>query len=604
MPKKQGDRHKKTGHSFPDMIDTMVRDLSSADDPRFQRFWNYKPFPVYLGYLKNSQPVNCCCGANKAAKTTFHVWKAVMIYTGIVPPAAKGIYAKSVPLYRPRHVRIICQDYSKHWPETVRPLLLDDEGEGMLPKTWAQWDEGEHMFTGPDGSFLSIMSVDPKQQTDPNYLRGPLIDYTYIDEETTRVCFTESLARNASLPDGPAEVDLGWCPQSGKQHWQITDLYTRGYSIQDDRRLPEEDQDQGTQVIRVSMKDNPSIPAARLEEYARQFKPWEYAYRVEGKPSDRSEDPFFDMEILWSWQNDGRLGPAPTLYQCKEIEVDPENGVFIGKLELLRVTPKDKNAMVWKVWKLPENGRKYIVVEDGAEGKPNSDFHVIDVWDCTDRYKSEQVAQLRVKMVSPDLMAVQGLCMANVYGDCLFAYEENNTVGGIILEKSRYYPNVYTRPAAKQTAYMDDSERLGWHTDHVNKPAACHEAYGMVREWEHQYNGYVGVHSPDTVADMCSFQDRIEKNKAGDTVRVLSARAGAYDDCVTVLWIMSYVSRLQHHMLSEAVIDEEKEEARYDSFLENRAKDDMREGKRFGTLKKQPRMSKVLKSQGGRRHAT
>jgi len=592
--KKQGDPRQSAPMSPGQAIADLAASLTMMSDPRFKRFYNYCPAPAVIPWFRKTKPVNFLVGANKAMKTTIGIFKCIMVYTGIVPPALRSCYPVEIPVNRPRHVRIIVQNYSKHWPETIRPLLMDDDEYGMLPKVWSQYDNAEHMFYGPDGSWLSIMAVDPSQKTDPYDLRGPLVDHTYIDEETTEVAYKESLTRNATLNDGPQSVDLGWCPQSGNDHWQVKDLYALAYDLKSHERLADEQQSPFHNGLRLSMKDNPSITPEKVAQFVSTLKTWEYNYRVLGIPSARAEDPFFQLAILDKWDREKRCTPGE---RCRlvQLEVDREEGIFRGMLVPEKFA--DADAPLWEVWEWPIAGEKYIGTMDSGEGIRTGDFHAIDFWRCTEKGVAcppVQCAQLHTRSIGPDIAAIEALCVCGLFGECLFAWENNNTSGGVVTEVARNYQNNYTRGARDRSELPEEDTLLGWHTNPFNKPAALTETYRMVDQWENRYGGICGIRSQTTLNEMMKYEDRIEKNKNGDTMRILGAGKGAHDDTVTALYVMVYISRLQSDLLTVCTVSVTPSRNSYDSLLERHASEvDATATGRFAKMKPQPSIKQL-----------
>jgi len=602
VPRLIGDQQRRSYPNLAGMMSDMARSLEGADDPRYQRFWGYEPkTPRVRDWWANDRKTSVLVGANKSFKTTIGMIKAVMVFTGIIPPSLKGIYPHELPQDRPRHVRVIVADFTKHWPETIKPLLTDDS-IGVLPKSWANnYDPNQHIFYGPDGSWLSIFAADPQKNIDPRSLRGPAVDHTYIDERNHRVVWTESLTR--IFPNGPKTVDLGYCPQDGKGCWTYKDIYGQCYNLTTDQKLPESEQNPAIYVERVTMDDNPYITEKDKADIIASCKPYEIAYRVNGLYSDRTDDPFFDMDILWKWEQEDRCYRGLPV-KLVEDEIDVDEGVFKAHMTMASGWG-DETDPIWEVWKKPQHGHKYISVLDSAEGKPLSDFQVHDIWDATDKFKPYQVAQLIRRQVKPDKFAIQGLCMSTIYGGedpILFAFEQNNTCGGIVLDKCRAYQNPYLR-TSRSREIVDDTDLLGWHSDWVNKPAACQEADTMIQEWERELDSYCGIRSVRTLEDMRNFQDRIERDKNGISKRVLGARAGSHDDCVTVLWIMAYIIRIQYELLTPSAhpaIIPHDEDRNYVSELERDAERATRKsGERLAVNRAKPSLSALAQ---GRSH--
>ena len=555
--KKPGDRQHVAAKPFEAMIAEMAEQLSSADDPRFKRFWKFEPFPKVKTWFERTTRTNVLVGANKSGKTTTSIMKAICVFTGLVPPAVAKCWpgAAFIPLDRPRRVRIIVQDYSKHWPETIRPLLLDDDAWGMLPKTWAQnYNDTEHIFYGPDGSLLSIMAISPKDTDEVKIamtLRGPLIDHTYIDELQKRIVFTESLVRSATLRDGPHSVDLGFCPQEGYD-WTFEDIYKTGYDSKTDEELPEEVRPADINVMRIGMKDNPSISSEEIDAFVRSLKPHEIAYRVEGKYSARAGDPYFDIDRLTKWKTSGCIRPGvPHIVIQKHCDV--EAGEFNGKLVSMP-SAVDRTTPVWEVWEKPRAGEYYLMTVDTAEGHKHSDANVCDVWRCSKSGKIDvnhpvQVAQLRIVQMKPGEFIEECLCVATIYGEIMVAYEVNNTSGGTVRDRSRNYPNLYRRRSVK-TEIEDDTDLLGWWTDGVAKAAALEECYHMMQNWNVVED--CGLRSVSTCEELMAYQELIERDpKTHASKRVFASLPGVHDDTITTLFIMAYVLRFQHDVLTQ-----------------------------------------------------
>jgi len=557
----------------------LASNISGEGDPRFQRFWNYKPTPKICDWLAKSKKVNVLVGANKSMKTTMGVLKAIVVYTGIVPPAMRKAWVHSdlLPINRPRHVRIIVQNYSKHWPETIRPLLLDDEAWGMLPKTWAQnYNPEEHTFYGPDGSYLSIISVDPHQSSKDriaSILRGPIMDHTYIDELNAREVYTESLTRNATAPDGPATVDLGFCPQEGYD-WTYEDLYLTGYHRSDEKK-PEDECNPTINVLRVGMKDNPSVSQAAVDAYINTLKPWEVAYRVYGKYSRRAGDPFYDVATLDKWKQQGKFSDGEP-YCLINKKIDVEEGTFDARIVKADPMADEEIENVWRFWEQPKNGEYYMMVIDSAEGHKDGDWNNADIWRCSHDGQIDinfpvQVAQFHKQLIKPGDFIEECCCMANRWGEILLVYEVNNTSGGVVRDRSRNYPNLYTRLSEKKEI-QDQTRYLGWYSDVMSKPAALEESYALMRMWD---DDSVGLRSNTSVDEMLSYEERIERNDITQKGKRVFGPVGTglHDDTVSTFYIMSYVLRFQKEFLTESDLSDKAESEQYVSPLEKKARE-------------------------------
>lgn len=596
--KKQGDKQKESPQSIGELAAEMAASIQ-VKDARFQYFWNYKPIPKLLepdGFFRSEKKTKALLGANKSSKSTACIFEVVMVYTGMIPPSMQGVYPHEIPKNRPRRVRIIVQDYSKHWPETIRPLLLGDPkqgAEGMLPEAWSDWNEDEHMFTGPDGSYLSIVAVDPHEDVDPNVLRGPLIDHTMIDEINKMDVYTESLTRGASLQDGPKTVTLCYCPQEGYSCWTYEQLYAACYDTATKKKLPPEKRHPDIFAQVVSMRDNPSIGPRELSAFISSLKPWEVAYRVNGEYSQRSSNPYFNMEMLTYWEERNMYSDGIP-YRCIEKEVNLENGVFKAELHKIDEAESydEKYEPVWRLWDAPKDGHKYVMVMDSAEGNPDSDNQCCDIWDAITPEKPIQVAQLRMRLIKPGEFAVQCACVATLFGKCLLVIEMNNTSGGICMDRIRNYDNLYKRVSIKKTD-MDQTDQIGWHTDKFTKGPALESAYKKLNEIFRKHNGsYTPINSKFTLMEMEAFEERVVRNARNVSQTVWGARKGEHDDCVTTLAIAFRIMYNEQYKIITCNLPK-KEVSCYKSILEEQAKKQARSRGAFSGLRKKPSLNSL-----------
>ena len=541
---------------------SLVRGLREKDK-RFERFWNYKPIPKLVQAGENFFSTKKHCkgivGGNRSSKTTAAVFEAVMVYTGIIPPSMHGVYAHEEtlrsltrgPKKRARHVRIVVMDLKKHLNETILPMLTG-ENEGLLPEAWSTWDPSSYMFRGPDGSWLSIISVDPKEKVDPNRLRGPVIDHTFIDEINQELVLTESLARPAALNDGPRTVTMSFCPQEGFDCWTYRVFYKACYELKGNKtvRKPPEKCSTDVYAIQVCMKDNPSISQKMYEQQCRLYRPHERAYRVDGEYSNRTANNYYDSDLFIKWEEGDRCVPgAPFILH--EREADTEAGTFTGELERLSdfVTMEgqrldETHYPIWRMWERPGDGEKYIISADIAEGNEKSDPHSVSVWRVTDPEMPVQVAHLHMRLIKPGNLGVQAACMGNIFGNCLIIPECNNTGGGMFIDRIRNYPNLYRRPTVGNEVEKDTAH-LGWHTDRYTKGPMLDASYKMLMNMGAMeipagfdedgtpiFQNHCPFNSRITLMEFLSYEERIVKNKDDINQVTWGAKSGTHDDCL------------------------------------------------------------------------
>jgi len=588
MAKKIEDLQSKQHRPMSEINRELARKLKTTDS-RLECFLSFQPPPVYLrkgGYFRSKKRTKVIVGANKSYKTSVALWEDVMIYTGMIPAALRGVYAfeddlkdmVSGPKRRPRQVRIIVQDYSKAFPETIEPMLLGDPehgGRGFLPEAWSNYDKEKHMFHGPDGSFLSIMSVDPTQKIDPRKLRGPLIDHTHICENSLQVAYSESLTRSAGLKNGPRDVAFEFCPQDGYEDWTYKRFYASGYDTKTDERLPEEKCNPAIFVQSVTMRDNPDITEEYIQELEQSIPAYQVAFRIHGKYSAMAMNPYFHADMLQEWYKGKQVSDGDPYYFANE-EVDTERGIFKGKfVHDKRGEIDEMTSPVWRLWGYPIRGEKYVLSADSSMGNPGSDFQSADILRLLDFGGFQgflQVAQLRMRLLKPGDFAIQCAMAANYFGGCMLIPEVMGESGGTFVDRIRRYPNLYTRmgPPTKQN---NDKpvKKLGWHTDRYSKPLMLETLYKTLQRCYRL--GFCPINSTFTLSEMMSFEERIVKDKMDDLMRTeWGNRPGAHDDTVISMSIGNRIISAEKNRISSCNISDGLLEPDYVSVLEKDAK--------------------------------
>ena len=547
-------------------------------------------------------------------KTTVAVWEDVMIYTGMIPAALKGVYAfekdledmVSGPNRRPRHVRIIIQDYSKALPETIMPMLLGDPkegGRGFLPEMWSNWNPDTHMFEGPDGSFLSIMSVDPTQKLDPRRLRGPLVDHTHICENTIQLAYSESLTRSVGLTNGPKDVTFEYCPQDGFEDWTYSDIYCQSYDPKTDEPLPEEKQNDAIFVQRVTMRDNPDMDEKEIQAIEKSIPPHQVAFRIHGKYSSVAANPYFNITMLQDWYKGGQTSDGEP-YLFDEDEVNLESGIFKATMNNVDIHYHDEGTEpVWRVWEKARQGSIYVLSGDTAMGNPESDYQVADILKLYDFKKFIgflQVAQLRMKLIKPGDFAVQCALAASAYGLCMIVPEVMGESGGIFIDRIRRYPELYTR-LGQPTKENNDKPvaKFGWHTDRHNKPLMLETLYKTLQKC--YALGYCPINSIFSLNELMSFEERVIKDKMNDVMKTeWGNRPGAHDDTVISLAIGNRILVAEKDRLSACNISGNGVKHAYESELEREAANVNGGGRAFSDLKAQPSLEQLRTRLHGR----
>jgi len=556
------------------------------NDPRLDCFLNFVPPPIYLrkgGYFQSKRSTKVIVGGNRSFKTSVAVWEDVMIFTGIVPYALRGLYAyeKELALMvmgekrRPRHVKIILPSYSRIWPEVIKPMLMGDPtkgGRGFLPEAWAEnFDPQEHIFYGPDGSILSIVAIDPTEKLDDNPLRGPAVDHTHITERTQQGVYSQILVRAKGIPFGPKDVSLEFCPEDGYEDWTFKGLYCQGYNPNSNEPLPEEKQNPAIFVQKVTMRDNPDISEEEIKDIERSLPAYQVAFRIHGNYSSMATNPYFNMDMLQDWnKNQVFHDGAPLVFDINK--VDYEMGIFDGKAVFCKENDHDETKVpVWRAWERPVEGCKYLISADTAMGNVDSDYQVADVLKLIDFKKFivfQQVAQLRMCQLRPGDFATQCALMGKFYGGALLVPETNTESGGTFIDRIRNYENIYLRQSNVTKSSEKQIDKLGWHSDRFSKPLALETLYKALQQC---YSvGYCPINSIFTINELMSYEERVVRDKLGDYMKTeWGNRPGAHDDTVMSMAIGSRIIVKENFKLSACKLPDDMLKDGYVSKLES-----------------------------------
>lgn len=120
------------------------------------------------------------------------------------------------------------------------------------------------------------------------------------------------------------------------------------------------------------------------------------------------------------------------------------------------------------VWREPQQGRKYVIGADTAEGLRDGDWSVGEVIEME---TCEQVAELRVKR-APVEFARMCVRLARWYNGACLAFETGTSAHGLSAQQAAQaygYGNFYLRRVLDSIAFQHQ-EKLGWATTVKSKP--------------------------------------------------------------------------------------------------------------------------------------
>jgi hypothetical protein len=164
-----------------------------------------------------------------------------------------------------------------------------------------------------------------------------------------------------------------------------------------------------------------------------------------------------------------------------------------------------------KFWKLPRNGRTYVLGADPAGGGSDGDFSAAMVVDVV---TGEHLASLHGRL-DPDSFAGHLVTVAEIYNNALIAVERNQHGYGVhsALTNAYSYGNIYKYP---------DDKKEGWPTNQKTKGVMNSKLQQLVRDRELQ------TPEMEFIYEAQSYVQR--NNKVG-------AEEGMHDDRVVAMGI-------------------------------------------------------------------
>lgn len=177
------------------------------------------------------------------------------------------------------------------------------------------------------------------------------------------------------------------------------------------------------------------------------------------------------------------------------VGVDPQRGYLVAEPSGPAFAEADRGPL--RVWEVPENGRRYVIGADVAEGLEHGDFSVAQVIDA----KSRNLVACYHARVDADLFGSDVLFnLGRWYNQALVGVENNNhgLTTNKALQRVLYQP-LYRQRAVNRAGSPQATEVLGWRTNSITKPIAIDELNRALRD------GELYVHDADTHAELRTF---------------------------------------------------------------------------------------------------
>ena len=291
--------------------------------------------------------------------------------------------------------------------------------------------------------------------------------------------------------------------------------------------------------------------------YKAHFYPWTLhkEYRIENKGKmklDKDEKRLFKMGITKAqirWRRD-KMAEYPSKKEFQQEYPAYEDEAFISsgrkafntealKEYLVNVNEAKDVAFInekgqispnpegfLKIWKYPEDGHKYVLGADVAEGLEHNDYSSSHVMDR----ETMEVVAIWHGHIDPDLFGYELVGLAKFYNGATIGCESNNhgltTIGRM---RELQYPAIYQRRKMNAVSQSTVSE-FGWKTDLKTKPILRDDLEEMLRE------RHLEIHDVDTIKELMAYEID-EKGK-------LSAPKGIHDDRVISLAIAVQMRKL------------------------------------------------------------
>ena len=276
-----------------------------------------------------------------------------------------------------------------------------------------------------------------------------------------------------------------------------------------EKGYPQQDWDRKIAWRRMKKKEFRSEPAKFYQEYPKDDME---AFLASGRP-------VFDIKKLIEMEQ--KALEVPFEFCLLEDYKVPGSTVAKTRFRPVPVTFQDQDPTPFKVWKLPEEGRQYVVGTDVSEGLARGanggegDYSVVDVMDAATQ---ETVAKWRGH-IDPDQLGDVSVQIAKFYNYALLGIEINNQgISTVQRARDLLYRNLYMRETPEDDYFQERTSKMGWRTDRKTKPVMINDLGQAIRE--------------DDIIDHDVVFVREAMTYVRDDQGRTEAQEGMFDDCV------------------------------------------------------------------------
>lgn len=383
------------------------------------------------------------------------------------------LYAILVRAFKVKSRHVILREKFNHvktsvWLDTLPKVI------GLcFPNSGIKWNKTDYYITLPNGSEIWVAGLDDKERTEKIlgkeystifFNECSQLEWESISIALTRLAEKNELTKKAYYDENPPS----------KRHWS--------YHLFINKKNPESGEDVKNPDRYACMLMNPTDNRDNLDE----------GY-IEGILEDLPEHKRMRFLLGEFLDEDDRF-----LFDSKRIqEILSEGPSKTHKLtnnRLLEYPILNAHVGGLEIYRMPVNGKQYVIgadVAEGLESGDNSAFCILDE-------NLNQVASW-CGDIDPDLLGKMLVETAKLYNDALLV-PEINSIGYATLAaiRNENYYRLYLRKE-EETQAQKISQRQGWRTTRKNKLQMIYEFHAAFRDGDIDILDHALLKEMDTI---------------------------------------------------------------------------------------------------------
>lgn len=346
-------------------------------------------------------------------------------------------------------------------------------------------------------------------------------------------------------------------PLAGPDHWTVSELLDLAKNRPEDNWL---DKDSKTtpfvEVFQISKYDcvgtinGPTM--GQIEAEKATLPDSEYRVRILGEPVPLADDPVFDIGILDQMEKEDTKDPDYYILSVKpaspgEMPVSLETlqygeDVLATKID---VPAKAHEHTGFRVWKLPEEGKHYVIGADTASGtgvsnkkRDASAAYVFEVQPQDDKSLKFEMVACFWGYTDVWLYAANLKLLGNWYNLALIIPEVNGIGMGLAQDLARRlcYPNIYVGENNASLKSADMGSSIGVITSAQSKPLMAEALKVYIADRK------IVVRDKQAIAECRAFQQNLSESGRS---YVYEAASGMHDDRVLAMAFVAFAALYQ-----------------------------------------------------------